>query len=216
MARIPLVPVSFDVDGTPVTGKIIFNGYSPAIRTVTGDLKSCVNVITDRFGKGSPMVMMDIDGISGRDMDPRVLKKLRTKRLNALVMTGVVELDDLFDAFYTGIDGLAAPYHTVSSDAVLEEMNGLSDKVVPVVFTDGRNAATSKGQENIIISLRKLGSFGFGRIGVIDVSGKFDSGMWADVFREFNAVIPFVYDQTDGTERMLEDIGFMDIFIEFS
>ena len=207
--RIPLITI--EREGKDVlTSNIEFNGWHISSSNEHIGLRDNVIGIIEKHGKGSTVVMADVDSLARRKMDIALLKKLKTKKVDIWLITHIEDADDLFDAFYMNIDSLIVPYHATLSDAALKEMNSVSDSTMPLVLTDGKVALSRSGEMPLMEILKNITEMGFFSIGVMHVSEEYNESMWSELHSKFERIIPFVRG-SDEDIASLENIGFTDI-----
>lgn len=144
--------------------------------------------IHSEYGRGQGFLLFDSQGFASGRMDVDFLKNISARGKEIWICTPVRDLDDLFDAFSTGIDYLVAPLPYVASDSELEEMHGMSDALVPAVFaTEGRPVAGKP----IDSEVTRMARMGFESVAVIDTDGHIPSGVWDFLFTLPCEVIPY-------------------------
>jgi len=207
--QIPLITIERGAGKDVLTSNVEFNGWHISSSEEMKDIRDSVIEIVEKHGKGSAVVMADVESLRKRKMDITLLKTLRTKKVDIWLITYVEDADDLFDAFYMNIDTLVVPYHFTTSDAALKEMNSVSDSTMPLIFTNGNATLTRTGEFPLHDVLRNITEMGFFSIAVMDVSGEYDEDMWSKLHSEFERIIPFIR----GTENAssLENIGFTNV-----
>ena len=208
--HIPMITIERGTGKNILTGNVEFDGWHISSSEELRDIRDTVIDIVERSGKGSTVVMVDVDSIKERRMDIALLKGLRTRKIDIWLATYIRNSDDLFDAFYMNIDSLLVPYHGTASDAALREMNSVSDSTIPLIFTNGLDALSRSGNASLYDLLKNVTKIGFSSIAVMDLSGTYDEKMWSELFSDFDRIIPII-PKSDDAIKSLENIGFVDI-----
>ena len=206
--QIPLITIERGTEKSVLSSHAIFDDWHISSSDDMRDLRDSVIEIVEKNGKGSRVVMADVDSLKKKKMDITLLKNLKTKKVDIWLITYVEDADDLFDAFYMNIDTLIVPYHGTISDKALKEMNSVSDSTMPLIFTNGNVALSRSGEIPLRDILRNVTEMGFFSIAVMDVSENYDEKMWSELHSEFERIIPFI--DSENAES-LENIGFTDI-----
>ena len=210
--HIPMITIQRGAGKNILTGNVKFDDWHISSSDELRDLRDTVIDIVERSGKGSAVVMVDVNSVKERRMDITLLKELRTRKIDIWLTTHIRNSDDLFDAFYMNIDSLLVPYHNTVSDVALKEMNSVSDSTIPLIFAKGRNALSRTGDADLHGILRKVTQMGFFSVAVMDMSGTYDEGIWSELFSDFDRIIPVVPGSDDVIES-LKNIGYSDMIL---
>jgi len=167
--------------------------------------------LSKTYGKDLPLVVVDVDGLRRRDIEPDVLKKMKATR-NIWLMTGIRNAGDMMDAFHGDIGKLVVPYH-MTTDADLKEMNELSDSCVPALFLGRGGVHVKKGTVPLRNVMRTLREMNFRKVlvfvtddGITDPLS--DAGEYCDI------VIPYI--QKKENAESAGEMGFTDVMISAS
>lgn len=210
---IPIMPVMLNDDKDAVTGLLSFSGCEPQVPPYFKDFRDIAADVVQRFGKGKPIVMIDVNGMQKKKIDFDLLKKIRIRKPEIWLLSYVEDADDVLDVFYMDMDRVMIPYHAIASDDVLAEINKISDSCIPTVFTNGRDAYTKKGTADVTDVLKRIRERMSSKIAVMDVSGKYDEKMWKNIHSEFDGIIPYVHCTSCVWMTYLEHMGFHDVLM---
>ncbi len=160
-----------------------------------------------------PVVVVDWDSISTRRFSERVLKKMRVRGRDIWFMTWIEGVDDVMDAFNTNAECVLAPLHGIDGREELEDINSVSDGVIPVVFVkDGRTSFNGRRMDPLS-ALGILESTGFYRMAILDSDGSLPGYDWETVLDLYPACIPFVRDRdavrVHAFRNVIAPIGFL-------
>ena len=214
MPLIPIIPIGLE-DGRLMTGTISFKGTS-ALADLTADFRETVKGIVEEYGKGTKIIIVDVNGLRQGAMDLRTIKKIKIRKAEIWLMTFVEDVGDVFDAFYMDIDRLLIPYHSVASDTELKEIVRISDNCVLSIFVEKGYAVSRTGREDVRSAIRTGKEAGFRSIAVLDVSGSCGLDDWKRIVTEFDGIIPFSARMTPDVMTALKDVGFADIMTTMS
>lgn len=195
-------------DGHPISGALTFSNGIPRL---TGELIPYAERLrnaAEHFGRRSPALMVDVLGMANGRSDPDFLKKVHSRKMSVWIMTPVVDVDDVFDAFYSGADVLVIPIHMVRSEKVLREVNALSDRCIPALFTQNGRNMNGRG---IFETAAMVRDCGYSRIAVIETSGEYDGSFWSALRGIDMKVMPYLANAEDGIVAAQSE--FEDIFI---
>jgi hypothetical protein len=205
--NIPAIPVQI-TGGNAVTSHILFSGTDVRMDdnpVSYGDLVSSLSGISD---KGTPILAVDVVGLRKGDIEPGVLRKLKTKH-NVWLMTGIRDTGDVMDAFHGDISKLVVPYH-LTTDGFLKEMIALSDSCIPALFIDGEGVHMSGRRREPRTVIRTLENIGFRKMLLFDVSGG-DVNTWMPFEDLADMIIPYASSMDDADA--IHKIGFNDVLV---
>lgn len=183
MKEIPTVAARV-VDNTVTVGALAFNGSLP----VVPDGILGFTEYQSGFRRGEPMLVIDAVGFNEGSFDAALLKGLNARGKEIWVSTPVRDLDDLFDAFSTGLDYVVAPTHFAWGPEDLKEMHDVSDRVVPAVFAVSGKAYGGGPVEAV---LRDLFHIGFETAAVFDTDGSIPDWEWERIFSTNLGIVPY-------------------------
>jgi len=195
MPLIPIIPIGLE-DGRLMTGTISFKGTS-ALADLTADFRETVKGIVEEYGKGTKIIIVDVNGLRQGAMDLRTIKKIKIRKAEIWLMTFVEDVGDVFDAFYMDIDRLLIPYHSVVSENEMREIVRISDKCVPAIFVENGYAVSRTGKEDVRSAVRKVKGAGFRSAAILDISGRYGPEDWKQILSEFDHLMLFTARASD-------------------
>ena len=209
--RIPAIPLRIR-KGIAVSPDVTF-GASVIIPGGNGDYDDIMKKVTDVCGKGSPVLVIDADGIRKADIFPNVLKRLPAGR-ETWFMTGIRNAGDMIDAFHGNIGKLVVPYHLTADDALIE-MSELSDCLIPALFIDsGGVHIRGRRKRGTADVLRTLEGMNFSDVAVFDASGGRIDIMYELRGKE-NIAVPYINPGTDDGAADASDRGFAKVIVPY-
>ena len=168
-----------------------FNGAAvgKGVRKVPLDEATPMGIVREAR---APAVIVDAESIGTGRFGERVVKNMRVRGADIWFMTHIEDADDVFDAFNTNADMVLAPYHTIRSDADLEDIHSVSDSVIPVVFVKNSKGLVSRRKTGDVRDiLDRLTDAGFYRTCVLDTDGSVTETMWTDLHDDNPSAMPF-------------------------
>ena len=188
--RIPAFMTTWQDGGLRCTDRW-FHGTVPGKGSRTVPFHEAVSEGTVKEAR-SPAVVVDLDSLGRRYFDEKVMKNMKVRGADIWFMTHIEDADDVFDAFNTNADMLLAPYHTIRSDADLDDIHSVSDSVIPVVFVkDSKGLVSRRKTGDVRDILDRLTDAGFYKTCVLDTDGSVTETMWTDIHDDNPSVIPF-------------------------
>jgi len=207
--RIPVIPIRSTITST-LSSHPMFSGTSVSMSKDTMNYKDLMRSVSKACGKETPIVIVDVKGMQKEDIDPNVLRKVRSKGNELWLMTGVRNSGDMIDALCGDIDRVMVPYH-MTSDPMLKEMTELSDGCIPALFVE-RGKIYMKGREKSVSSvLKTLMNMNFDKIAVFNTSGEDDDRVYADIQEFSDVTVPYVTSGDDYDISKISEMGFADI-----
>jgi len=139
---------------------------------VPKDLEPFDATSVPRGEEREPFVMVDVVGYNSRRIADKVLSKVPMKGFDVWYLTGVRDIEDVFDSFMMDIDRLLVPCHLLSGQDSLEEIFDVSEDCIPTIFA----VKGMTGFSNSIMDIRKvmdvLSRVGFPEAIVFDTDSK--------------------------------------------
>jgi len=207
--RIPVIPIRATLTSMS-SSHPMFSGTSVSMSKDTMNYKELMSSVSKACSKETPIVIVDVKGMQKEDIDPVVLRKVRSKGNELWLMTGVRNSGDMIDALCGDIDRVMVPYH-MTSDTMLKEMTELSDGCIPAIFME-RNKIYMKGKErNVNGVLKALMNMNFDKIAVFNTSGEDDDRVYGDIQEFSDTVIPYVRSGDDYDITRINEMGFTNI-----
>ncbi|MDR0791529.1 MAG: hypothetical protein LBE47_03210 [Methanomassiliicoccaceae archaeon] len=205
---IPVMPVRTVADNT-VTSHILFSGTDVRMDDNSVSFMDLVRSLSEVCDKGTPMIVADVDGLQKRDIEPNVIRKLRSKR-EMWLMTGIRNDGDVMDAFHGDISKIIVPYH-LTSDRLLREMNELSDCCIPALFVDDKGVHMNGPRKELRTVVRIIENIGLRKMLVFDVSDDSADRVWSPLADLAGTVIPYAPSKEDAD--IIHDMGFNDVMV---
>ena len=201
---IPIIPAV--VDGRRLrTWTLIFSGTGVTAEPTT-DFRERVRGIVEECGKGTAVAVVDVNGLTQRMMDLRMIKKIKIRKAEIWLMTFVEDVGDVFDAFYMEIDRLLIPYHSIVSENEMREIVRISDKCIPAIFVEDGYAVSRTGREDVRSAVRRTKDTGFRSAAVLDVSGRYGPEDWGQILSEFDNMLLFTARRSDDPMMSLKEL----------
>jgi len=207
--RIPVIPLRATLTSM-VSSHITFSGTSVSMTKDTVSYRDIMNSASKACGKEIPMLIVDVKGIQKEDIDPNVIRKIRSKGNELWLMTGVRNAGDMIDAFCGDVSNVMVPYH-MTDDLLLREMIELSDSCIPAIFAERDKIYMNGRKRNINDVLKTLMNMNFDKIAVFNISGEDDDHVYGNIRDFSDVVIPYVTSGDDYDIRKMNDLGFDDI-----
>jgi hypothetical protein len=205
---IPVIPVR-TVGNNMVASHITFSGTDVIMDDNIVGYRDLLNSLSGVCDKETPIIAVDIVGLQRMDIEPEILRRIRSKR-EMWLMTGIRDAGDVMDAFHGNISKLVVPYH-MTSDDLLREMNELSDSCIPALFAD-RDGVHMKGRRRELRTvIRALEKIGFRRMIVFDTSSSDPTDTWNSLYDLADAIIPYASSKEDAD--VMREIGFRDVML---
>jgi hypothetical protein len=205
---IPVIPAQI-IAGNVMASHILFSGTDVRMDERPVSYGNLINSLSGICDKSTPMLVVDVIGLEKRDIEPEILRKIRPKR-EMWFMTGIRNAGDVMDAFHGDIGKLVVPYH-MTSDALLKEMNELSDSCVPALFADGKGVHMSGRRGDLKTVVRTLERTGFRKMILFDVSGSSAEYTFGSLSDLADTVIPYASSKEDAD--VIHETGFKDVMV---
>ncbi|MDR0778853.1 MAG: hypothetical protein LBE48_05415 [Methanomassiliicoccaceae archaeon] len=205
---VPVIPIRI-TGGNAVASHMTFSGTDVLMtndHVSYGDLMNSLSGICD---KGTPMIVVDIDGLQKKDISAEIIRKLRPKR-EMWLMTGIRDSGDVMDAFHGSMSKLIVPYH-MTTDIRLNEMIQLSDCCIPALFTDSKGVHTDGIRKDLRTVVRNIERTGFRKMLVFDVSGDHAKDVLSSLTDLADLMIPYASSKEDAD--MIHERGFKDVMV---
>jgi len=206
--RIPVIPLRV-TPRSMTSSYLTFSGTSVAMAKDTVDYKEHISFVSKACGEGTPMVIVDVKGMQKDDIDPNVLRKIRSKGNELWLMTGVRDAGDMIDAFCGDVSKIMVPYH-MTSDRLLKEMTELSDNCLPAIFMERDKIYMNGRKRDIREVVRSMANMNFGKIAVFNVSSEHDDRVYGCLQDFSDVVMPYVSSGEEYDIKRMNDLGFAD------
>lgn len=142
---IPIVAIS-GKRGEFVSGKFSFRNGKPYL---TERLDFIENV-KEQCAKSNTVGILDIDGFSSRSINSDIIKEVKIRGRDTILITRIETLDDVFDTLCSNFDTIAIPNHT-SEKGLIHDALEISDSVMPIgFFVDGKEIESGKTKTEYI------------------------------------------------------------------
>lgn len=155
------------------------------------------------FARRQPILVFDAAGFAEGTLDAGMLKELIARGKELWVCTPVHDVDDLFDAFSTGLDYLLVPTHLVRGREDLLDMLDVSDRVIPAIFAMGAKALDGESLES---ALNRVSALGFDLVALFDTDGAIPGSLWKRLLSLGPGIVPYAPGRWDwGTNASFQD-----------
>lgn len=162
---IPIVPASGRRDAF-ASGKLGFDGEIPFIEKPC-DLRGALAGIHSATESDDEILLLDVDGFSSGFMNGDVVKSIRLKGRDLILVTHIENIDDIISALTGSFSFVGIPLHTLDDEDALLDGIGMSDSIIPTAFaSEGREIGSGESIDRVG---RRMEILGFERMLVIDI-----------------------------------------------
>ena len=157
------------------------------------------------------VVVADVRGLGRRELDDRLLKKMKFPGCDIWFLTHVRDIEDVFDCFMGDIAKLLIPYHTTRNDLVMREAYEMSENCIPALFVSKGRVSGRRGQtKDLRAVVEEMVKIGFSEVAVFDTDSMLTAYDWISLNDRFSDLTPFVRDMDGPTAG----IGFQNIIFD--
>lgn len=191
MIQIPIIAATSNAEKELFAGFLRFDGLTPYLECER-DFQTAVREIVSKFEERQPVLVIDVKGLQKRNIDPVLLKRLKIHGAETWYLTNIESVDDVFDSFNTNASKVLMPCHTVRSQEELEDIIGVSDSIIPVIFVRNRDAVFLRKKIRPSALTEDLFDMGFGTVAVFDLDRSVSPEEW-ERMTAHGRIIPFSY-----------------------
>jgi len=158
-----------------------------------------------------PVLVADVRGLGKKELDDRLLTKMKFPGSDVWFLTHIKDIEDVFDSFMGNVTKVLVPFHTTRNDIVWEEIHEVSENCFPTLFVSHGKVICRKEQtKDIGTAIGELERKGFREIVVLDTDSTLRKDDWLYLYERSPDVIPFVRN----TNRVDENEGFQKIIVD--
>lgn len=148
------------------------------------------------------VLVADVKGLGRKDLDDRLLTKMKFPGSDIWFMTCIEDTADVFDCFMGNAMKILIPYHTVKNDDILKDTFDVTENCIPTLFVShGKVVCRDGSAKDIGEAVGELERTGFTEIVVFDTDSTLRNDDWSAIYERSPGVIPFVRNKynTEGT-----------------
>jgi len=147
----------------------------------------------DELDDRMPVVIVDVKGLSRKNLDDRLLTDMRFPGSDIWFLTYIEDVEDVFDCFMGNAVKILMPYHTTRNDLVMGEAFEVTENCIPVLFISSGKVICRGGEmKDIATVIAEMEKIGFTEIIAFDTDSMLRKDDWASLHDMFSGIIPFV------------------------